>query len=276
MYSNMKSYKIHTGGKIKLFFYFVKSRFLIIKIHFLLYISFSFIMFFNLNNHYNCLMNEYISQYTNPLTSIAYYIPRKANLLLNKVSVYINLDQEYEAITDAYKSLNINSMEELRSENKKLKTLLNFVESINTNFYITTSIASKIHSNSDDHILLKLGRKHGLEDGQAVINENGLIGKIIDVRESYSNILLVTNINFRAEVITEETAEKAIISGTNSNLLELNYLNDDAKLKIGEKVFTVANPPYFISGILVGQVVSENKVKPQFYYKILDNISIVN
>ena len=68
--------------------------------------------------------------------------------------------------------------------------------------------------------------------GNAVINNWGMIGRVIEVGKKSARVLLVTDINSQIPVYFEKSKHKAIVIGNNSDLLEVKYLKSRVKLFI--------------------------------------------
>ena len=145
----------------------------------------------------------------------------------------------------------------LRNENNILRELLSSVQSLDYPFITAkgygTSGASFVRT-----LTINAGTRDGIKVGQAVVNSNGLIGRIVETGFNASRVLLVTDINSQIPVITEETRNRAVLTGDNSNNLYLNFLSGHAVVSKGELLFTSGDGGLIPSGLLAGEVISKD------------------
>jgi len=154
---------------------------------------------------------------------------------------------------------------EMENENHSLRELMKVVPSQKSS-YITARFVSDVGGPYMHSALVNGGSSQGIKKDEAVINENGLLGRVIDIGDNSARILLLGDINSRVPVVTEQTQEKSILSGNNSDWPTLAYLPATAKIAIGERVITSGDGGIFPPGIPVGVVISAEagmvKVQP--------------
>lgn len=174
-------------------------------------------------------------------------------------------------LVDSY--LENSDFKRIINENKRLKELLKYLVTTNlkSRNYVTARIISNIGST---YGFIQLGKKDGVKNNQMVLNESGLIGKVVDVAESQAKIIFVTDSNCRVLSRTAETGHKIIVSGKNEGYLDILYLPDGAKLKTGEVVVTT--PDFnFPADIKVGIVNSDGKVQPIVDLSHIDFVTVI-
>ena len=164
------------------------------------------------------------------------------------------------------------------SENKKLRELLYFVGK--TGFkYKSARLLTTATGPYANYGILGAGSNHNLEVGQAILNDKGLIGRIIEVSATNSKILFVEDFNSHIPVITSKSRERAILVGKNNKELELLYLPAKSKTQIGEMIITSGDGKYYPAGIPVARI---SKIKNNNIYatsfldlKLLEFVSIL-
>lgn len=112
-------------------------------------------------------------------------------------------------------------MQSVMRENDMLKQLLHYHANDGAYggaSYVTTKVAGQFLSASSGFLFLSVGSEHGVRTGQAVINRMGLVGRIIDVSDHSSEVMLVTNPRFRTPVIMRDSNERAMFSGSTLDL----------------------------------------------------------
>lgn len=138
-------------------------------------------------------------------------------------------------------------------ENRNLRNLMNAVSLPKSN-YITTKVVSDSGGPYVRSALVNGGLTQGVKKDFAVINENGLVGRVIEAGNTSSRILLINDINSRIPVMGEESRERTILVGNNDRLPSLSYVSADSRIKLGERIVTSGDGGVFPSGIAVGIV----------------------
>jgi rod shape-determining protein MreC len=147
---------------------------------------------------------------------------------------------------------------DLEEENRSLRELLNAVPSRKRS-YITARVVSDLGGPYVHSALLNGGSEQGIKKDQAVINESGLAGRVVDVGKTSARVLLLTDINSRVPVMAEKAHEKAILAGSNNDTLNLTYLTANSAIQEGDRLVTSGDGGVFPPGIPVGIVTSIEK-----------------
>lgn len=103
-------------------------------------------------------------------------------------------------------------------------------------------------------VLLNVGARDGIRDGWATMDGIGLVGRISGVGERTSRVILVTDSNSRIPVTIQPSGQKALLSGDNSPLPPLDFIEDSDEVRPGDRVVTSGDGGVFPAGLLVGQV----------------------
>ncbi len=107
-------------------------------------------------------------------------------------------------------------------------------------------------------VLVNAGREQGLAKGQAVVDERGLLGRVITTGNRSARVLLLTDLNSRVPVLIEGSNLKAIMVGDNSGHPTLEYLPPGSRIKEGARIVTTPDGGVFPPGVVVG-IVSSSK-----------------
>lgn len=143
----------------------------------------------------------------------------------------------------------------LEAENQALRKLLNFVPREPRGFISARVIADSggafAHS-----LIVNAGGDDGVRRGEAVVSGDGLVGRIVGVGARAARVLLITDLNSRIPVVTEQTRVRAVLAGNNSNLPVLDHLPSSTTVMPGERIVTSGHGGVFPPGLPVGVVVS--------------------
>ncbi|MBL0941999.1 MAG: rod shape-determining protein MreC [Alphaproteobacteria bacterium] len=148
----------------------------------------------------------------------------------------------------------------LSAENKSLKQQLYIVEE-EASPMLTARVITYPSGLLTQNLLLNAGSRNGIKKGQPVIAENAVLGRIIEVGETTSRVLLITDSSSRIPVVFETSRAQAILSGTNSSLPKLIHFPSEEIVKQGERVITSGKGGVFPYGLLLGTVVVRDHVQ---------------
>lgn len=104
-------------------------------------------------------------------------------------------------------------------------------------------------------VLLNVGQRDGIRDGWATMDGIGLVGRISGVGQETSRVILLTDSNSRVPVLVQPSGQKSLLSGDNSDLPPLDFLENADEVRPGDRVVTSGDGGVFPAGLLVGSVV---------------------
>jgi len=120
--------------------------------------------------------------------------------------------------------------------------------------YVTGVVMADSGSPFRQSVLLNVGERDGIRDGWATMDGIGLVGRISGVGQRTSRVILVTDSNSRIPVTIQPSGQKALLSGDNSSLPPLEFIEDTDEVRPGDRVVTSGDGGVFPAGLLVGQV----------------------
>jgi rod shape-determining protein MreC len=103
--------------------------------------------------------------------------------------------------------------------------------------------------------LANVGRDKGVTEGNPVLSEHGLAGRVVGVSDHVSRILLLTDAESRTPVILVRTNGRAILSGDGGGAPKLDFVRSSLALREGDRVLTSGDGGVFPRGLPVGTVV---------------------
>ncbi|WP_410217479.1 rod shape-determining protein MreC [Paracoccus sp. (in: a-proteobacteria)] len=103
-------------------------------------------------------------------------------------------------------------------------------------------------------VLLNVGARDGIVEGWATMDGLGLVGRISGVGQRTSRVVLMTDPSSRLPVIVQPTGERALLTGDNSSLPLLEFIEAGDNVRPGDRVVTSGDGGVFPAGLLVGQV----------------------
>ncbi len=164
-------------------------------------------------------------------------------------------------------------------ENKVLKKLLNATD----NNLILIKTASLVNRNDTIYsklINLNAGYEDKIKNNMSVINERGLVGKIVDTTTKNSRVILLTDPNLSISVKTISDAIFSLLTGSgDGKYLVSSFVKENKMPRLGDIVVTSGTAQIFPVDLLVGKVskVEKNRffVMPFVDFENIDYLQIV-
>ena len=138
-------------------------------------------------------------------------------------------------------------------ENATLRAQLEYVPDKRSQF-VTARVVADTGGAFFHSLLINAGARQFIRRGQAVIWQGGLIGRIAEVGERTSRVLLMTDINSRIPVVVESTGDRAIVRGDNSSRPVLQFLPGNSPISPGDRIVTSGHGGVYPPGLVVGVV----------------------
>jgi len=142
----------------------------------------------------------------------------------------------------------------LEAENQALQRLLNFIPHEARGF-ISARVIADTGGAFAHSLVLNAGADDEVRRGQAVVSGDGLVGRVVGVGARSSRILLLTDLNSRIPVVTEQSRVRAVLAGNNTSRPVLDHLLPNDMVTVGERVVTSGHGGVFPPGLPVGIIV---------------------
>lgn len=161
----------------------------------------------------------------------------------------------------------------IHQENKELRSALNFVKSKTENYKVARIIGMS-HQAFDQKLLIDSGKSRDIKEGQIIAGNRGVIGRVSEVFDDKSRILLLTDSSSRIPIIASRARNRGILAGNNSGLMEILYLPKNHQIAVGDKIFTSSDGDTVPPGLLIGVVkkIDKNSV----YVSGIEDINSLN
>jgi rod shape-determining protein MreC len=100
--------------------------------------------------------------------------------------------------------------------------------------------------------LIDAGAAKGVRIGNPVINEHGLVGRIVGTTGGISRMLLLTDVASRTPVLIDRTDARAMLTGDGSGNPRLEYIRGIGSLQAGDRVLSSGDGGGFPRGVPIG------------------------
>jgi rod shape-determining protein MreC len=181
------------------------------------------------------------------------------------------LEEENKRLVVANKEMSATNqtLRGLEAENNRLRNALGYRERAVFKL-LPARIISRDASTWYNEIIIDRGAADGLkeEGDQAVLTEEGLVGKTTVVADHSATVILISDESCRVAASVEGTREQGVVKGERASSgstpsIGLNFLSKQANLKSGSNIYSSGAGGVFPSGVLIGQV-------KEFEMRVLD------
>lgn len=142
----------------------------------------------------------------------------------------------------------------LLAQNARLKGILTTTQSDKYDMLLSAVIGTDTNL-TRQIVVLNKGTNDGVQIGQTVIDENGILGQIINTYPNTSRLLLITDEQQSVSVIVARTGQRAMVTGGGRvDGLSLDYIFKTADVQAGDELISSGLGDRFPAGYKVGTV----------------------
>jgi rod shape-determining protein MreC len=156
----------------------------------------------------------------------------------------------------------------LSAENQKLRAML----SLSERTQVKGTGADVIQAGRDafaQRLFIDRGTRHGIGDGQAVMDSTGVIGQVARAHPLVSEVILITEKDHAIPVRNERTGVRYVMFGQGGEQLpELRFVSSQADIQVGDVLSTSGLDRIYPSALAVATVASITKEPGQPFMRI--------
>jgi len=170
------------------------------------------------------------------------------------------------------------------SDLRRLRALLGYSEQ----FQLQTTMAEAIMLDTAGRfksMVLDRGSASGIGINDAVVNANGLVGRVVLTTNDMSKVQLVIDNNCSVGVLLERTRREGVLRGDGTGNAQLYDIPSLADVQPGDQILTAGIDGIYPKGIPVGTVVRADKgpelfknirVKPSVDFGSIEEVIIIH
>lgn len=163
----------------------------------------------------------------------------------------------------------ISVTEELIAENKRLKSVLGFRD---RNRYgmrlLPAQVIGKGSSPWFSILETNRGASSGIKVDMPVVVEEGLVGRVAEVSQFSSKVLLITDATSSVAAADQRSRDFGVVEGRSSDALFMKYVPASGDISEGDKIVTSPISSVFPAGIPIGIVSRAEKKEHDLFYRI--------
>ena len=221
-------------------------------------------------------MSRTIHKVSKPLASWLSSISFSSRGLFGGISEISDLKEQNADLAEKLRQSRIdkNEFEELKAENEILKKQLGFKEQVKEKELIPAKIISREPTTFLDNIIIDKGSDDGISTGLAVVSEGALVGRVSEVFQNQSKVILITSKDSVVQSMLQKNRDMGVLRGGLSGIT-LENIPQDVEVADKEGVVTSGLGGGIEQGILIGEVTGQKSSKAEIF-KILNVQPTVN
>lgn len=141
----------------------------------------------------------------------------------------------------------------LEDENRQLRSLLD----MRSRQPVGGQVADILYAARDPfsrRVIIDKGLQAGIESGQAVIDDIGVIGQITRVFPLTAEVTLLTDKDHAIPIQVQRNGLRAILAGAGAGTMELRFLAANADIQVGDILVTSGLDGVYLPGLPVAKV----------------------
>lgn len=107
----------------------------------------------------------------------------------------------------------------------------------------------------NNKLLIDKGQDDGIGIGQAVVNKFGVIGQTGIVNKKNSQVILISNQDYKIYLQNSVTKSKVMAQGIGENKLLVKYINKNEKIEVGDILVTTGLDDVYPANLPVAKII---------------------
>jgi rod shape-determining protein MreC len=152
-------------------------------------------------------------------------------------------------------------------ENMRLRRLLDFRSNLQAD-----SIAAQVvlHDTTGwfQTAMIDRGFQDQVKQDMAVVNDEGVVGRTLDVSDHHARVLLITDPGSSVDAVIQRNRVRGILGGKDANGCMLKYVRGNVDVQVGDLIITSGKDGIFPKGLRLGVIHGVYKDPVDLFQKI--------
>jgi rod shape-determining protein MreC len=153
-------------------------------------------------------------------------------------------------------------LENQANEAQRLKVLLNFHETHPEAQMLAAQVIGASADPTSHTLFINRGSRDHLRNNMAVVTPDGIVGKLVEVFPSTSQVLLINDKESGVGALFAESRTHGVVKGSGDPIPRMDYIVNDEKVKVGDTILTSGDDKIFPKGLLIGTVADTKQALP--------------
>lgn len=161
----------------------------------------------------------------------------------------------------------ITTYHEAYVENLRLRRLLDFKSSLKVETVAAQVIMHDL-TGWFQTLMIDKGFKDGVAPDMPVVNDEGVIGRILDVSDRHCRVLLITDPGSSVDAVVQRNRVRGILAGKDANGCMLKYVRGNLDIQTGDLVISSGKDGIYPKGLRLGVIQAAYKDPVDLFQKI--------
>jgi rod shape-determining protein MreC len=153
-------------------------------------------------------------------------------------------------------------------ENQRLRRLLDFKNAVKAEA-IPAQVVVHDPSGWFQTLIVDKGAMDGVGADMPVVNDEGVVGRVMDVSEHYARVVLITDPASAIDGMIERNRMRGVLAGKDASSCLLKYVRGNFDVQIGDLIITSGKDGIFPKGLRLGRVKGVRK-DPVALFQIIE------
>jgi rod shape-determining protein MreC len=179
--------------------------------------------------------------------------------------------------------MQVNQLQSKANEADRLALLLNFHKSHENVPMLGARVIATSAGTASATIMLDRGSKDHIKKNMGVITPEGVVGKIVEVYDNTSEVLLLTDKDSGVGAMLGNSRVQSPVGGAGEPLLVMKYVANDDVVNVGERVVTSGMDKIFprdlpigtITDIKPGNPFKSIRIRPSAHLERLEEVIVL-
>jgi rod shape-determining protein MreC len=160
----------------------------------------------------------------------------------------------------------LNSLREAKAENERLKSIVAYVEPT-----IEQEIIARVIGFNPTSLIQSVridrGENHGVRVGMPVVTPEGVVGQVIRVVGSSSDVMLISDAQSHAGAMLQRTRVRATVSGSGAGWNPaVDLIKREEDLQMSDVLITAGTDGVFPAGLNLGKIIEVTRPNVGMFY----------
>jgi rod shape-determining protein MreC len=218
----------------------------------------------NLPSHTAARLKLAVGSLFLPLFGLANSADQLANKAGDAITTRSELLRQNESLRREINDLKLQNMQaqDIARENARLHQMVGWQQSHPWKLKLGRVVV-RDPANWWRSVQIDLGSRDGLSNNLAVLNMDGLVGRVSSVGLTRSTVVLIGDVHCKVAAKVLETGDTGVLGTTDpfdNSLVALGFLSKSAKLVPGQTVMTSGTGGIFPGGIPIGKIADARQI----------------
>ncbi|MBQ3053753.1 MAG: rod shape-determining protein MreC [Clostridia bacterium] len=168
-------------------------------------------------------------------------------------------------------------LKQFERENIRLRDMLGFKAAQGENKVVACEVVGRSFSSWNTTFILNKGTNDGIDVGNIVMNNNGLVGNITMAGNNWAQVTTLLDKDSSVSAVITRSGAVGIVEGdineSDDNMCLLNYTSKNADINSGDTVESSGLGMVFPKGLIIGKVQDIKEIKGQVNKRITVKLS---